>query len=95
MKSCRTDIKILLALQQDVPTCSGNLIYGVRLQLNVGDRLAKKIMRCCIVLKINLKKVSFVPDGHFREDSLNFNFSITSNKPNYGDMFFLPKQAQI
>ena len=29
MKPCRTDIKILLALQQDVRTYSGNLIYDV------------------------------------------------------------------
>ena len=33
---------ILLALQKDVRTYAGNLIYGVRLQVNVGDRLAKK-----------------------------------------------------
>ena len=35
-------IKILLVLQQDVRTYAGNLIYGVRLQVNLGDRLAKK-----------------------------------------------------
>ena len=38
--------KILLALQEDVRTYVGNLIYGVRLQLNVGDRLTKKIFQC-------------------------------------------------
>ena len=37
-----TDIKTLLALQQDVRTYAGNLINGVSLQVNVGDRLAKK-----------------------------------------------------
>ena len=42
MKLCRTDIKILFALQQDVRTYAGNLIYGVRLQADVRDRLAKK-----------------------------------------------------
>ena len=26
-------------------------------------------------------------DGHFREDSLNFNFSIASIKSNYGNIF--------
>ena len=35
MKPCRT------ALQQDVLTKERNLIYGVRLQVNVGDGLAK------------------------------------------------------
>ena len=34
MKPRRTDIKILLALQQDVHGDSGNLIYAVRLQIN-------------------------------------------------------------
>ena len=46
MNTCRTDIKIVLALQQDVRTYAGNLIYGVRLQVNVRDRLAKKIFQC-------------------------------------------------
>ena len=35
--------KILLALQQDVRTYAGNSIYGVRLDMNVGYKLAKKI----------------------------------------------------
>ena len=42
IKPRRTDIKILFALQQDVRTYAGNLIYGVRLQADVRDRLAKK-----------------------------------------------------
>ena len=50
MKPRRTNIKKLLMLQQDVPTYSGKLIYGVRLQVNVGNRLAKKcfsaLLRC-------------------------------------------------
>ena len=37
MKLCRKGIKILLALQKDVCTCANNLIYGVRLLVNVGD----------------------------------------------------------
>ena len=41
IKPCRRDIKILLALQQDMRTYAGNLIYGVRLQVNVGDKLTK------------------------------------------------------
>ena len=36
---------MLLALQQDVRTYAGNLVYGVRLQVKVGDRLAKKIFQ--------------------------------------------------
>ena len=40
-------INILLVLQQDVRTYAGNLIYGVRLQVNMGDRLAKKISLIC------------------------------------------------
>ena len=43
MKPCRSEIKILFALQQDVLAYAGNLIYGVRLLVNVEDRLAKKI----------------------------------------------------
>ena len=50
MKPCRTDIKILLALQQDVRTYAGNLIYGLRLQVSVGDRLAKKIFQGLVAL---------------------------------------------
>ena len=46
MKTCRTDIKILLALQQYVRTYAGNLIYGVRLLVNVRDKLAKNIFQC-------------------------------------------------
>ena len=41
MKPCRMDIEMYLALQQDVRAYAGNLIYGVRLQVNLGDRLAK------------------------------------------------------
>ena len=50
MKPCRADIKVLLALQQYVRTYVGNLIYGVRLQANVGDRLAKNIFQCVAAL---------------------------------------------
>ena len=37
MKLCQKGIKILLALQKDVCTCANNLIYGVRLLVNVRD----------------------------------------------------------
>lgn len=37
MKSCRTDIEIFYALQQDVRTYAGNFIG---LQMNLGDRKA-------------------------------------------------------
>ena len=45
MKPCERDIKILLAYQQDVLTYADNLMYGVRLQVNAGDRLAKKSLK--------------------------------------------------
>ena len=41
MKLCRTDIKTLYALKQDARAYAGNLIYGVRLQMDVSDRLAE------------------------------------------------------
>ena len=67
MKPCRTDIEIRLALQQDVRTHASNLIYGVRLLGNAGDRPAKKCF--CALLhcseKKKLKKMSFLSDGHF------------------------------
>ena len=44
MKPCRTDIKILLALSQDARVWAGNLIYSVRLHVNVGDRLVNPHM---------------------------------------------------
>ena len=61
-----------------------NLIYGVRLRVNVGERQAKKILKCIATLlwkkkkkkkkKKNLKKTSFVSDEQFRKSSLNVNF---------------------
>ena len=45
MKPCRPDFKILLALQQDVRAYTDNLIYDVRLPVNLEDRLAKKIFQ--------------------------------------------------
>ena len=40
MKWCPMDIKTLYAFQQDVRAYTDKLIYGVRLQVDVGDRLA-------------------------------------------------------
>ena len=75
MKPRWTDIKIFLTLQQDVRTYAGNLIYGSRLQVNVGDRLAKKIFQCVAAFFWKkLKKINFVLDGHFKEGGLNFKF---------------------
>ena len=65
-----------------------NLIYGVRLRVNVGERQAKKILKCIATLfwkkkkkqkktkkkKKTLKKTSFVSDEQFRKSSLNVNF---------------------
>ena len=42
--------EILFALQQDVHSCTGNFIYDVRLQVNTGDKLAKKIFPCVYAL---------------------------------------------
>ena len=36
-----------------------------------------------------LRKMSFVSDGHFSEESLNFNFSVASIKSNYGDITYI------
>ena len=132
MNPCRTDIKILFALKQDVRTCAGNLIYAlhekcfntefflvriflysVRIQENTDQRklriwplftqwwrkitgkcrLAKKniSVRCCIVLK-KIKKMNYMSEGRFKEDSLNFNFAIASTKLNYGDIFSFPSK---
>ena len=42
--------------------------------------------------KKRIRKISFVSDGHFREGSLKFNFSIASINSDYGDIFsFLNK----
>ena len=41
-----SDLHLLLVFQQGVRTNAGNLIYGVRLQVNVGDSLAKKKFQC-------------------------------------------------
>ena len=50
MKPFRTDIKILFVFQQDLRTNAGNLIYDLRLQLNMGDSLAKTIFQCVTAL---------------------------------------------
>ena len=45
--------------------------------------------------KKKLKKMSFGLDGHFREGSLNFDFSAASIKSNYGDIFFFPNELKF
>ena len=88
VKPCRTDIKILSTLHQEKRTYAGNLIYGARLRVNVGDRLAKKIFPCVATLFWKrLNKMCFVSYGHCTEGSMNFNFSIASIKSNYGNLF--------
>ena len=49
-------------------------------------------MRCC---KKELKKMGFVSDGHFREGSLNFGFSIAPIKPYYGVIFSFPNKFKF
>ena len=41
MKLCLTDIKTLYAFQEDVRAYADNLMYGVRLQMDVEDRLVE------------------------------------------------------
>ena len=36
--------------------------------------------------------MSFALGGHFREDSLHFNFSVASIKSNYNDLFSFPNK---
>ena len=50
MKPCRTDIKILFVLQEDLHTYAGNLKNGIRLQINTGDKQAKKKFKCTTTL---------------------------------------------
>ena len=73
-------------LQEDARTYASNLIYGVRLQVNVGDWLKYLSVRCSMI---------FVSDGHVREGDLNFNFSIAPMKLNYGDIFFFPNKLKF
>ena len=77
-----SDLHLLLVFQQGLHTNAGNLIYGVRLQVNVGDSLAKKkfSVRYCIALKKKLKKMSFVSGGHFREGKPQFQVFYSVNK---------------
>ena len=86
MKPCQMAIKILLALQQDVRKYAGNLIYGVRLQVNVMWEIDWLKISLSALLHCSGKKKSFMSDGHFRESSLNFNFSIASTKSNYDNI---------
>ena len=97
MKLCRTNIKKLLMLQQDVTTYTGKLMYGVRLQVNVGNRLTKKCFSALLHCSENkkLRKKGNVSDGHFREGSLNFNFSIASINSNYIDILSFPKKLKF
>ena len=87
-KPYRTNIKILFALQQDIDTYAGNLIYVARMQVNVRDKPNKFFFSVLLhYFEKNLKKINFVLHGPFREGSLNFNFSMASITLNYGDTF--------
>ena len=67
MKPCWTDINILLTLKQDAFTYVGNVIYAVRVQVNVRDRLAKKSFSALLYCsEKKLKKIGFLSDGHFK-----------------------------
>ena len=56
IKPCRTNIKKPFALQEDVRAHAGNLIYGVRLQVNVGDTQTNLSVSCCITLEKTSEK---------------------------------------
>ena len=62
--------------------------------MSVEDGLAKKIFQCVATL-FRKKNMSFVLDEHFREVSLNFNFSIASIKSSYGDPFPFPNKRKF
>ena len=68
----------------------GDLIYGIRLQVIVQDRLAKNIFQCFVK-----KKMNFVSNGGFWEGGLNSNFSAASMKLNYDDMFSFPSKLKF
>ena len=95
MKPRRMDIKILLVMQKDVRTYAGILIYDVRLQVNVRDRLAKKIFQCVAALfskKQNKTKK--------RTDTLEkvvwiLIFFIASIKSDYGAIFSFPNKLKL
>ena len=50
IKPCRTNIKKPFALQEDECAHAGNLKYGVRLQVNVGDTQTKTVFQCVSAL---------------------------------------------
>ena len=97
MKPRRTDIKILFASQQNLRTYTGSLIYGVRLQVNVGDRLAKKISQCVAALfwKKNLKKWVSSRMDTVETVAWILIFFIVSVKLNYGYIFFFPNKRKF
>ena len=90
IKLYQTGIKILFTLQQDV--CMQALIYGARLQLNVGGRLPKKSFSAllqCLVKKL----ISFWKDTLEKED---FNLSTAvSMKLNHSDIFSFPNKLKF
>ena len=98
MKPCRTDIEICLALQQDVRTHASNLIYGVRLQENVGDRPTKNcfcaLLHCSEKIKINLRKWAFCRMDTSFKGCLSFNFSMASIKSSCSDIFSFPNKLK-
>ena len=67
MLSIQRDIKILYALQQVIRSYAGNLIYGVRLQVNVGDILAKKFS--IVSMKLNDDDIFSFPNKIKFDDS--------------------------
>ena len=90
MKPCRRDIKILFALQQvygHVRICAGNLIYGVRLQVNVVNRMAKKSFNALLhCSEKNLRIFILCWIYTLEKVGLNFDFSLASVKLNYSDI---------
>ena len=66
MRLCQTHIKILYAFEQGWCVYAGNLVYGVRLQVNMREWLVKTFF-------IKRKKIDFMSYGYFQDGSLMFN----------------------
>ena len=59
------------------------------------DNLKKSFIAFLHCSEKKITKMSFGLDGHFREGSLNFNFSASSIKSSYDDIFFFPNKLKF
>ena len=79
MKSSWTDIKTLYKFEQDVHVYADKLIYGVILQIDVGDRLAESFFKyIATFFWKKIKDTDFESDGHSWDGALNYEcFSVS------------------